>query len=180
LASNDTDVVITGAGAAGIAAGRRITEARLHCVVVEARSRLGGRAWTFNPHSACPIDLGCGWLHSADRNPWRELAEVQDRSIDKTPPPWMGPSTPIGFSPSEQAAFLQAHREFYQRLDSFPDKNPDVAAASFLEPLGRWNALINAVSAMSVGRSSIAFRPGISFAMKIVALIGGLWRVTER
>lgn len=146
MASNDTDVVIIGAGAAGIAAGRRITEARLHCVVVEARSRLGGRAWTFNPHSACPIDLGCGWLHSADRNPWRELAEVQDRSIDKTPPPWMRPSTPIGFSPSEQAAFLQAHREFYQRLDSFPDKKPDVAAASFLEPLGRWNALINAVS----------------------------------
>src|SRR5262249_7388714 len=112
-------------------------EARLHCVVVEARSRLGGRAWTFTPHPACPIDLGCGWLHSADRNPWRELAEVQDRSIDKTPPPWMRP---------EQAAFLQAHQEFYQRLDSFPDKKPDVAAASFLEPLGRWNGLINAVS----------------------------------
>src|SRR5262245_63537575 len=121
-------------------------EARLNCVVVEARSRLGGRAWTFSPHSACPIDLGCGWLHSADRNPWRELAEVQGRSIDKTPPPWMRLSVPIGFSVSEQVAFLQAHREFYQRLDSFPDKKPDVAAASFLEQLGGWNALINVVS----------------------------------
>src|SRR6266851_2353411 len=121
-------------------------DARLHCVVVEARSRLGGRAWTVNHRSACPIDLGCGWLHSADRNPWRKLAEMQGRSIDKTPPPWMRLSAPIGFSLSEQAAFLQAHRKFYQRLDSLADKKPDVAAASFLEPLGRWNALINAVS----------------------------------
>src|SRR5258706_15135699 len=55
-------------------------------------------------------------------------------------------SAPIGFSLAEQAAFLQAHGKFYQRLDSLADKKPDVAAASFLEPLGRWNALINAVS----------------------------------
>ncbi|TMJ84282.1 MAG: FAD-dependent oxidoreductase [Alphaproteobacteria bacterium] len=144
--SSDTEVVIIGAGAAGIAAGRRIMDARLHCVVVEARSRLGGRAWTFNDRSACPIDLGCGWLHSADRNPWRKLAEVQGRSIDKTPPPWMRLSAPIGFSLSEQAAFLQAHREFYERLDSLLDEKPDIPAATFLEPLGRWNALINAVS----------------------------------
>jgi len=139
-------VAIIGAGAAGIAAGRRIVDARLDCVVVEARARLGGRAWTFDHRSACPIDLGCGWLHSADRNPWRELAEIQGRSIDKTPPPWMRLSAPIGFSLSEQAAFLQAHREFYQRLDSLADQGPDIAGASFLEPFGRWNALINAVS----------------------------------
>src|SRR5260221_11592739 len=55
-------------------------------------------------------------------------------------------TAPIAFSLSEQAVFLQPHRKFYQRLDSLADKKPDVAAASFLEPLGRWNALINAVS----------------------------------
>src|SRR5260370_1466792 len=33
--------------------------------------------------SEFPIDLGCGWLHSADRNPWREIAEAQGGSIDK-------------------------------------------------------------------------------------------------
>ena len=55
-------------------------------------------------------------------------------------------SAPIGFSLSEQAAFLQAHRKFYERLDSLLDEKPDIPAATFLEPLGRWNALINAVS----------------------------------
>jgi monoamine oxidase len=142
--SSDTEVVIIGGGAAGIAAARRLADARIDCLLVEARSRLGGRAWTIN--SEFPIDLGCGWLHSAERNPWREVAEVQGRSIDKTPPPWMRRSAPIGFPLSEQDAFLQAHREFYERLDSLSEDKPDVAAATFLEPHGRWNALINAVS----------------------------------
>jgi len=147
--SSDTEVVIIGGGAAGVAAARRLTDARIDCLLVEARSRLGGRAWTIN--SEFPIDLGCGWLHSADRNPWREVAALQGRSIDKTPPPWMRRSAPIGFPLSEQDAFLQAHREFYERLDSLSEDKPDVAAATFLEPHGRWNALINAVSSYVSG-----------------------------
>jgi monoamine oxidase len=144
--SSDPEVVIIGGGAAGIAAARRIAEARIDCLLVEARPRLGGRAWTTTEHSAFPVDLGCGWLHSADRNPWRGIAEAQGRSIDKTPPPWMRPSAPIGFPLSEQLAFLKAQREFHQRLDALSEEQPDVAGASFLEPQGSWNALIDAVS----------------------------------
>ena len=144
--SNDTEVVIIGGGAAGIAAARRIADAQIECLLLEARPRLGGRAWTSTEHSAFPIDLGCGWLHSADRNPWRGTAEAQGRSIDKTPPPWMRPSAPIGFLLSEQLAFLKAQHEFHQRLDSLSEEQPDVATASFLDPHGSWNALINAVS----------------------------------
>jgi monoamine oxidase len=147
--SSDTEIVIIGGGAAGIAAARRIADARLDCLLVEARSRLGGRAWTIN--SEFPIDLGCGWLHSADRNPWREAADVQGRSIDKTPPPWMRRSAPIGFPLSEQDAFLRARRQFHEQLGSLPEDKPDVAAATFLEPRGRWNALINALSTYGSG-----------------------------
>jgi len=144
--TSDTEVVIIGGGAAGIAAARRIVDAQLGCLLLEARSRLGGRAWTSTEHSAFPIDLGCGWLHSADRNPWRDAAKAQRRSIDKTPPPWMRPSAPIGFPLSEQLAFLKAQQEFHHRLDSLSEEQPDVASASFLEPREQWNALINAVS----------------------------------
>src|SRR5258705_3353660 len=85
VASSDTEVVIVGGGAAGAAAARRLTDAHLDCLLVEARPRLGGRAWTITDRSAFPIDLGCGWLHSADRNPWRKIAEAQGYSIDQTP-----------------------------------------------------------------------------------------------
>jgi monoamine oxidase len=143
--SSDTEVVIVGGGAAGIAAGRRLADARIDCLILEARTRLGGRAWTVSDGSGAAIDLGCGWLHSADRNPWVAVAEAQGRTIDKTPPPWRRRSAPIGFPLAEQNAFLDALQTFEQRLDSLADGADDIPAAAFLEPLGRWNGLIDAV-----------------------------------
>jgi len=151
MAGSDTEVVIVGGGAAGIAAGRRLNDAGLDCLIVEARPRLGGRAWTTSDGSAFPIDLGCGWLHSADRNPWTRIAEAQGCSIDRTPPPWTRISAPIGFPLSEQASFLEALQAFHRRLGALAEGAPDVAAATLLEPRGRWNALINAVGTYASG-----------------------------
>ena len=151
MTSNDTEVVIIGGGAAGIAAGRRLADARVDSLIVEARPRLGGRAWTAGASTARALDLGCGWLHSADRNPWHAIAVAQGRAIDKTPPPWRRPSTPIGFPLAEQAEFFDALAHFYQRLDSLSEDAPDVAASTFLAPHGRWNGLISAVGSYVSG-----------------------------
>ena len=58
----DTDVVVIGAGAAGVAAARGLHDARVSVVLLEARNRIGGRTWTFNA-GGMPLDLGAGWLH---------------------------------------------------------------------------------------------------------------------
>ena len=113
MANSDTEVVIIGGGAAGIAAGRRLAKAAIDCLVVEARPRLGGRAWTVTDRSGFALDLGCGWLHSADRNPWVAIAEAQGRTIDKSPPPWSRPALPIGFPLAEQQDFAKAQHAFY-------------------------------------------------------------------
>ena len=42
----EIDVAIIGAGAAGVAAARRLADARVPCVLIEARNRVGGRAFT--------------------------------------------------------------------------------------------------------------------------------------
>jgi monoamine oxidase len=144
VASSDTEVVIVGGGAAGIAACRRLKDAGIECLLLEARPRLGGRAWTVSDDPLCPIDLGCGWLHSANRNPWHGIAEAQGRSIDRTPPPWMRPSAPIGFPLSEQAAYLDARDKFFARVDAAAESEQDAAAATLLDPNGRWNDLIRA------------------------------------
>ena len=146
MANSIVEVAIVGGGAAGIAAGRRLGEAGIQCLVIEARPRLGGRAWTIVDRAGFPIDLGCGWLHSADRNPWREIAQAQRRSIDKTPPPWMRPSLEIEFPRSEQQDFGKALGAFFARLDSRGENEPDAPAATLLEADCRWNNLINAVS----------------------------------
>ncbi|MFL6797567.1 MAG: flavin monoamine oxidase family protein [Xanthobacteraceae bacterium] len=142
---NESEFVVVGAGAAGIAAAHRLVTAGFPCIVLEARPRLGGRAWTAQ-HGEWPLDLGCGWFHSADRNPWVAIAQAQGRTIDKTPPPWARRSVPIGFPLAEQDAYLQALASFHQRLAARPSAVPDCPAAQFLEQGGRWNALIDAVS----------------------------------
>jgi len=151
MADSDTEVVIVGGGAAGIAAGRHLRQAGIDCLVVEARPRLGGRAWTVADPSGFAIDLGCGWLHSADRNPWTEVAERQGRRIDKTPPPWTRPSLGIGFPLPEQREFVKALDEFHERVSAAARKGPDVAAAALLEPGCRWNGLIGAVGSFISG-----------------------------
>ncbi|MGC2116364.1 MAG: FAD-dependent oxidoreductase, partial [Pseudolabrys sp.] len=141
----DIETIVVGGGAAGIAAARRLHRAGIKCLVVEARPRLGGRAWTIAGPAGPALDLGCGWLHSADRNPWVAIAEEQRRTIDKTPPPWRRRSLPYGFPEGGQREFLEAQEQFYAQVSERAQQEPDVPAASLLVPECRWNNLINAV-----------------------------------
>jgi monoamine oxidase len=146
MAMREVDIAVIGGGAAGIAAARRLCDGGVDCVLLEARPRLGGRAWTIETGAGFPVDLGCGWLHSADRNAWAAVARTQARSIDRTPPPWRRHSLPIGFPLAEQADFLDALGAFFDRVGSLAENEPDRPAAALLEPRGRWNPLIDAVS----------------------------------
>jgi monoamine oxidase len=146
MPSGDVAVVVVGAGAAGIGAARALHDAGVDVLLVEARERIGGRAWTIAGSAGFPIDLGCGWLHSADRNPWREIAERAGLAVDHTPPPWSRPALPRGAPGPGQAAFGEALGRFREALADFPEGAPDVPASAYLESGGRWNALIDAVS----------------------------------
>jgi monoamine oxidase len=59
-----TDVVIVGAGVAGLAAAHRLHEQGVRAIVLEARRRIGGRVYTTrDPHTSMPIELGAEFLH---------------------------------------------------------------------------------------------------------------------
>ena len=59
-----TDVVVIGAGVAGLAAARRLREHGLTCVVLEARTRIGGRVLSVrDPRTSVPIELGAEFIH---------------------------------------------------------------------------------------------------------------------
>jgi monoamine oxidase len=145
MPESDVEVVVVGGGAAGVAAAKRLMRASVRCLLVEARPRLGGRAYTVTDASGFTLDLGCGWLHSADRNPWVRVAEDEGAAIDKTPPPWQRRTLEFGFPRAEQNDFQNAIGEFFARLEQAGQGDTDVAAASLLEPGNRWNGLINSV-----------------------------------
>ncbi len=143
---HETDVVVIGAGAAGVAAARRIAAAEVRVLVLEARNRVGGRAWTLRG-AGFPLDLGCGWLHSADENEWAAVAETLRFTIDRTPPPWRARrGRTIGLPPAEQEKFRAVADRFFARLEEAAEDKQDRPASDFLEPGNRWNPLLNAMS----------------------------------
>ncbi|MEX2648981.1 MAG: NAD(P)/FAD-dependent oxidoreductase [Alphaproteobacteria bacterium] len=71
----EVDVVIVGAGAAGLGAAKRAGERGLGFVVLEAGHRIGGRAYAEEIAPGVPFDLGCHWLHSASINPFTKIAD---------------------------------------------------------------------------------------------------------
>lgn len=82
--SLETDVVVVGAGAAGIGAALELGERGLRCVVLEAADRPGGRALTDSTSLPGHWDLGCHWLHCADVNPLVAWADRLGAGYDRT------------------------------------------------------------------------------------------------
>jgi len=80
--SADLEVVIVGAGAAGLGAATRLGAARVSFTVLEARGRGRQAAYAF-ADAPFPLDLGCGWQHSAERNPWTQIAAEAGDFIGK-------------------------------------------------------------------------------------------------
>src|SRR5947199_7862855 len=70
----DADIVVIGAGAAGIAAARRVMAANRKVIVVEAAGQIGGRCLTDTTTFDAPFDRGARWLHNPDTNPIIKLA----------------------------------------------------------------------------------------------------------
>jgi monoamine oxidase len=147
---SEVEVAVIGGGAAGIAAARRLHDAGIDCVLLEARTRLGGRIFT-DTRSGYPLDLGAGWLHSANVNPWTEIAAKQGKTVDKTTPPWMRPSPQPKFSLEEQREFRAASSAFFERVDEAGKQHPDRPSSECLEPGNRWNPLIGSVCTYIAG-----------------------------
>ncbi len=144
--SKHFDVIVIGAGAAGIGAARTLFDAGVSVAVLEARNRIGGRAWTTNAGTQWPLDMGAGWLHSADRNPLVAVAENLGFEIDRNTPPWQKPVHQAGFSEQDHRSFRAGQDEFYERLEAAAKEPEDRAAVDLLETDNPWNALIDAVS----------------------------------
>jgi monoamine oxidase len=142
----DPEVIIIGAGAAGLGAARRLATAGVALRVIEARNRVGGRAWTARAPSGLPIELGCAWLHSADENELGALALQSGLTIDKTRPPWRTQIDNIGFTPADQADFRAALGRLFTRLDEAGEAADDQSADRLLDPGSRWNPLLNVTS----------------------------------
>ena len=84
--SNDSEdyrstVAVVGAGAAGLAGARRLTDAGVHVVVLEARDRIGGRTWSYD-FGGTTIDLGASWIHGTQPELEQLAAELELQTVN--------------------------------------------------------------------------------------------------
>src|SRR3954470_3005987 len=85
-ASGETDIAIIGAGAAGIAAARKVAAAGRRYVLLEASDRVGGRCATDTATFGVPYDRGAHWLHMPDINPLVKLSSRANLEVYPAPP----------------------------------------------------------------------------------------------
>ena len=83
--SNRADVVVVGAGFAGLAVARELTAKGTSVTVLEARDRIGGRTWTAE-RLGRPLDLGGTWVHWTQPHVWAEISRYQ-LDISQSPVP---------------------------------------------------------------------------------------------
>jgi monoamine oxidase len=75
MADNTYDVVVVGAGMAGLTAARSLAEAGLKVLVVEANDRIGGRIWTRHVGDDA-IELGAEFIHGRPPELWALIKEA--------------------------------------------------------------------------------------------------------
>jgi monoamine oxidase len=137
----EADIVVIGAGAAGIAAARRIQAANRRVIVVEAAAQIGGRCITDTTTFDVPFDRGARWLHNPDTNPLIRLA--RNAGLDISAPP-LGQKIRIGqrnARAGETEEFLAALVRANRAIDDASRGRADVSCASALpKDLGDWAA----------------------------------------
>ncbi|KAB1072102.1 flavin monoamine oxidase family protein [Methylobacterium planeticum] len=148
----DPDVVVIGAGAAGIAAARRLVARGRSVAVLEARDRVGGRAVTtlLRGHA---VDLGAHWLHAGPINPLVRLGRARGEPLRRAAQEshvWVGrrPGRPDEAAASARA-FALADRAM---TAGAAEAGPDRPAAGALPPsLGPWGARVALVHGLVSG-----------------------------
>ncbi|HVY00558.1 MAG TPA: NAD(P)/FAD-dependent oxidoreductase [Pseudorhodoplanes sp.] len=142
-ASAEVDVVIVGAGAAGIAAGRRLASAGRRIAIFEAADRVGGRCVTDSRIFGVPYDMGAHWIHRADVNPLARLAPRSGFDVYPAPP---GQKLRIGrrnAREGEMEEFLAATVRVKRAIADAARGKTDISCAQAIpKDLGDWQASV--------------------------------------
>jgi monoamine oxidase len=141
------DVVIVGAGAAGIAAGRILATCGVSFIILEASPRIGGRAHTDRSSLPGQWEQGCQWFHCADVNPLVPVAETlgwdferEDRTgndgvfLDGR---WQGAQDLADWGQHLEAAFAAIYRAGRAGLDR--------PIAEILPDSGKWQPFVRSI-----------------------------------
>ncbi|WP_394691283.1 flavin monoamine oxidase family protein [Hoeflea sp.] len=143
-AGRNPDVVVIGAGMAGLAAARDLMARGISVHVLEARDRIGGRVFTNRDVPGWSVDMGASWIHGTRGNPLTKLADQAGLARIETswePRPTFGPGgVRIDLDEASELAekLLEAGR------DRVEDRDDDVSLADAVQGTAGWRGLNSA------------------------------------
>lgn len=142
---SDPDVLVIGAGCAGIAAARALAARGRSCVVLEGGARVGGRAFTEVESLGVPFDHGASWLHQAADNPLTPLARALD--VPLLDHDGLRERRLFAFgrfaTTAERQAFAAAEDGFWTAIEAAAqDGTPDRPASAAAPRGGVWDATV--------------------------------------
>ena len=123
------DVLVIGAGGAGLTAAKELAKSGVSTLVLEARDRIGGRAFT-DTSLGVPWDRGCSWLHSSNINPWVTYAKQNGFELvpDRFPLHFYDQSRRM--DGAETAGYRAVEERMYRELDRAGRRGLDIPAES--------------------------------------------------
>jgi monoamine oxidase len=136
MAEETINVIVIGAGMAGLTAARTLAEAGLKVLVLEARNRLGGRIWTEHVGGET-IELGAEFVHGRPPELWALIEETSLETYERG-------GAQACFDDGKLNDCGNEMEEVFQPLEKLEDfHGPDLSFAEYLDrentPLGeRW------------------------------------------
>lgn len=166
ILSSEKDVIIVGAGAAGLSAAKELTRLGLSYHILEGSHRIGGRAYSEEIAPGEWFDLGCAWLVGGDSNPFVAKAEELGLALSKDKSDRFLLSNlrfqrnGSSLSAEQQSICLSYYNNCYQAIARAAEQGQDVAlcdvidmdhayAAPFLAAIGTaWGMDVDQVSTL--------------------------------
>jgi len=122
----NTDVIIIGAGAAGLAAARTLAEKSLRVIILEARDRVGGRVLSRQTSDGTAIELGAEFIHGRADDTMVVLREAGIKTIEPADEAWKCTN---GAPQLDEEDFLNAAKIF----EATQSLTEDESVARFLQ-----------------------------------------------
>lgn len=134
-------VIVLGAGAAGLAAARRLHDAGAAVQTLEARHRIGGRVWTDETFAPFPVEYGAEFIHGehAVTHALAAAAGIETIPVDRYERlRWSdgGPARTLDALPVVRRDLITALFQAFDRLRDLPSNALDRSLADYLRESG--------------------------------------------
>lgn len=138
---SNPDVVVIGAGAAGLAATGVLMERGLEVLLIEASGRIGGRAYTETTTFGVPYDHGAHWLHVAASNPFVAYGRKHGFDVYPAPEIYRVFDGDRELGTEEHDTLWNAWGELYGAIGAQGERGNDISAAEAAAGIeGPWTA----------------------------------------